>query len=149
MVFVVGSQIKIDMKFFKGRIRYLLWIAVVIPIGLGIRRAYEGAEVFCGESARLLCFLGKYLPDTLYASMVYLGFRLVFLKNNINLSLLLALVFCLGIELSQFYHAPWIDGIRANKLGGLILGYSFLWFDLLCYSAGILTFFAVDRYFEK
>jgi hypothetical protein len=35
------------------------------------------------------------------------------------------------------YHAGWIDAIRATRLGGLILGYGFLWSDLVCYAAGV------------
>jgi hypothetical protein len=35
------------------------------------------------------------------------------------------------------YHANWIDTIRKTTLGGLILGYGFLWSDLLAYAIGI------------
>ena len=35
------------------------------------------------------------------------------------------------------YHAPWIDSIRQTTLGGLILGFGFLWSDLACYAAGV------------
>jgi hypothetical protein len=46
-------------------------------------------------------------------------------------------VFAFGIELSQLYHARWIDQIRHTRAGGLVLGYGFLWTDLLCYVIGI------------
>ena len=39
--------------------------------------------------------------------------------------------------MSQLYHAPWIDSIRHTTLGGLILGYGFLWSDLACYAVGV------------
>jgi hypothetical protein len=42
-----------------------------------------------------------------------------------------------GVELSQLYHAPWIDSIRQTTLGGLILGFGFLWTDLACYAFGV------------
>jgi hypothetical protein len=35
------------------------------------------------------------------------------------------------------YHAPWIDSIRGTTLGGLILGYGYLWSDLACYAVGV------------
>jgi len=41
-----------------------------------------------------------------------------------------------AVELSQLYHAPWIDPIRRTTLGGLVLGFGFLWSDLACYAAG-------------
>ena len=42
-----------------------------------------------------------------------------------------------GVELSQLYHAPWIDSIRETTLGGLILGFGFLWSDTACYTVGV------------
>jgi hypothetical protein len=41
------------------------------------------------------------------------------------------------VEISQLYHAPWIDSIRQTTPGGLVLGFGFLWTDLVCYSVGI------------
>ncbi len=49
----------------------------------------------------------------------------------------LSLATAFVVELSQLYHAPWIDSIRQTTLGGLVLGFGFLWTDLLCYSVGI------------
>ena len=57
--------------------------------------------------------------------------RLVVLRAAISL----ALAFL--VEISQLYHAPWIDSIRQTTLGGLVLGFGFLWTDLVCYSVGI------------
>ncbi|CKH20539.1 Protein of uncharacterised function (DUF2809) [Streptococcus pneumoniae] len=39
--------------------------------------------------------------------------------------------------MSQLYHAEWIDNIRATTLGGLVLGYGFLWSDLVAYTIGV------------
>jgi hypothetical protein len=43
------------------------------------------------------------------------------------------------VEISQLYHAPWIDSIRQTTLGALVLGFGFLWTDLVCYTVGIAT----------
>jgi hypothetical protein len=40
------------------------------------------------------------------------------------------------IELSQLYQAPWVQEVRATTLGGLLLGHSFLWSDVLCVALG-------------
>ncbi|MDO4536447.1 MAG: DUF2809 domain-containing protein, partial [Clostridium perfringens] len=45
---------------------------------------------------------------------------------------------------SQIYHAPWIDSIRNTTLGGLVLGFGFLWSDILCYTIGIAIGVALD-----
>jgi hypothetical protein len=41
------------------------------------------------------------------------------------------------VELSQLYHAPWIDGLRQIRLAALLLGHGFLWSDLVCYAVGV------------
>lgn len=79
-----------------------------------------------------------YIGDTLWALMVFFLMGFIWQrKKTINVGIL-ALVFSYGIELSQLYQAPWINSIRHTTLGGLILGYGFLWSDLICYSIGIL-----------
>ena len=50
----------------------------------------------------------------------------------------IALPICFAIELSQLYHAPWIDAIRRTLAGALVLGHGFLWSDLACYVAGVM-----------
>jgi hypothetical protein len=49
----------------------------------------------------------------------------------------MALGLSLLVELSQLYHAPWIDSVRQTTIGGLILGFGFLWSDLACYASGV------------
>ena len=56
----------------------------------------------------------------------------------------IALVISYLDEISQLYHAPWIDAIRATTLGGLILGFGFLWSDLACYTVGVSLAASVD-----
>jgi hypothetical protein len=41
------------------------------------------------------------------------------------------------IQLSPLYHAPWIDSTRHTTVGGLALGYDFVWGDMFCYAVGI------------
>jgi hypothetical protein len=41
------------------------------------------------------------------------------------------------IEVSQLYHASWIDSVRHTTIGGLIQGFGFLWSDLACYAVGV------------
>ena len=84
-------------------------------------------------------FVAEYGGDTLWALMVFLVIRLIVPHWPPFKSALLALAIALIGEISQLYHAPWIDAVRSYRLGGVILGYGFLWSDLLCYAVGILS----------
>lgn len=77
--------------------------------------------------------------------MVFVGIALIFDRQPTKVIALMAGLFSFGIEISQLYHAPWIDGLRATRLGGLVLGFSFVWSDLLCYTVGILVGVVMDK----
>jgi hypothetical protein len=102
-------------------------IALVACLGLGSRR-------FAGH---LPGFVAAYAGDTLWALAAFLGIGLLLPRTSTGRVALLALAFSILIEISQLYHAPWIDAIRGTTLGGLILGYDFVWSDLACYTAGV------------
>ena len=57
-----------------------------------------------------------------------------------------ALIFAFAIEFSQFYQAEWLNRIRASRLGGLVLGYSFLTADLVAYTVGVAVGMLLDRH---
>ena len=82
-------------------------------------------------------FIAAYAGDTLWALAAFLGIGLVLPRASTGKVALLAMFLSVAVELSQLYHAPWIDSIRQTTLGGLILGFGFLWGDLACYAAGI------------
>jgi len=58
---------------------------------------------------------------------------------------LTALAISVAVEISQLFHAPWIDNLRRTTIGGLVLGYGFLWSDLLCYAAGVFLGLLLDK----
>ena len=78
--------------------------------------------------------------------MVFCGIACVANQWPTKRIALATLLVSFGIEISQLYHAPWIDSLRATRLGGLVLGFSFVWSDLLCYSAGVLIGAFVETY---
>lgn len=57
---------------------------------------------------------------------------------------IISLSFCFVIEFSQLYHAEWIDQIRDTSLGGLVLGYGFLWSDIEAYTIRIAACAAIE-----
>ena len=116
------------------RLLYLSGALFVMFLGLASRR-YGG---------NLPVFLSDYSGDTLWALMVFLGISTIAPDAGAVRRAAIALAFAYAIEFSQLYQAPWIDALRQTRLGGLVLGYGFLWTDLICYAAGISIGLAVD-----
>jgi glycopeptide antibiotics resistance protein len=119
----------------KKRFLYLGYAIALIPIGMA-SRTYGNT------------FVKLYFGDVLWAMMIYFGLKMI-LPNQSKKAAYLALVFCFLIEFSQLYHAPWIDTIRSNRLGGLVLGFGFLWSDLVCYLLGIGLGYFIDEVFSR
>jgi len=111
----------------RSRITYLTAAIAVVVLGLSSRR----------YSRVLPEFLASYAGDTLWALTAFLGVGMVFPRWSTLRVCVTALVFAFAIELSQLYHSPWVDQIRRTMVGGFVLGYGFLWSDLLCYVVGI------------
>ena len=106
---------------------YLTLVVVTMILGLGSRKV----------SGYLPEVINVYLGDVLWALMVFFLVGLIFRSKATLWVAGMALLFSYGIEISQLYHAPWIDAIRQTRLGGLVLGYGFLWRDLVSYTMGI------------
>ena len=122
------------MKPERNRIIYLISVAIVMVLGLSSRK-YAG---YLPEN------INTYLGDALWAVMIYL-FTAVLLHDRKPLQIaLVSLLFCYLIEISQLYHAPWIDAIRNTRLGGLVLGFGFLWTDIIAYTMGIGVMLAIE-----
>jgi hypothetical protein len=119
----------------RPRIVWLASIGVVIFLGLGSRRL----------GSRLPGVLAAYAGDTLWALAAFLGIGLLLPRASTRRVALLAMSFSVLVEVSQLYKAPWIDSIRRTRLGGLVLGYDFVWSDLACYAAGILLGLVIER----
>ena len=82
-------------------------------------------------------FLAEYSGDTLWALMLFLMVSAIMTSQPLKVRATTSLALSYLVELSQLYHALWIDSIRQTTLGGLVLGFGFLWSDLVCYSVGI------------
>jgi len=111
--------------------RHPLWqiglLGLTVVLGLGSRRF----------GFALPEFVAIYAGDSLWGLALFLFLGLILPGMTTGWVAALALVVSLVVELSQLYHAPWIDSVRQTTIGGLILGFGFLWSDLVCYAAGI------------
>ncbi len=113
----------------KLRLKYLLCVVAVIAAGLVSRK---------------MAFIPLWLGDALWAVMIYLLMRMIFIHTSVIKIAAWSLTFCFAIEISQVYQAPWINHIRSTLIGHLILGQGFLWSDLIAYTVGILTIVIVE-----
>ncbi|QDS98354.1 ribosomal maturation YjgA family protein [Adhaeretor mobilis] len=124
------------MPTWKRRLAYLIATLIVVTLGLASRHF--------GSSLPTL--LADYAGDSLWALMVFFLVSCLWPCRQIALRAAVALSFAFLIEASQLYHAPWIDSLRATRLGGLVLGFGFLWSDLACYTVGVVFGAIVDHW---
>ena len=118
------------------RVVYILSAIVIIFAGLASRRYRTHLPSFIGEDG----------GDVLWALMLFLAVSFVLVGRPHFQRCTISLVLACAVEVSQLYHAPWIDSIRNTTLGGLVLGFGFLWSDLVCYLFGIAAGVLADRF---
>src|SRR4051794_35605460 len=113
----------------------IVLIALVALLGIGSRR----------YAASLPGIVAAYAGDTLWATAAFLGIGLALPRATTWRVALLAMSLSVLVEVGQLYHAPWIDSIRRTALGGLILGFDFVWSDLACYAVGVALGILIER----
>ncbi len=113
-------------------------IGLAAVLGIGSRR----------HASSLPGFVEAYAGDTLWALAAFLGIGLALPRASTWRVALLAMIFSTLVELSQLYHAGWIDAIRRTAPGGLILGSGFVWSDLVCYAVGVGSGVALESGFR-
>jgi Protein of unknown function (DUF2809) len=121
----------------QHRAFYLISAIVVVLIGVASRLFHSGLPP-----------IDKYLGDALYAILVYILLSIAWLGVAPARKALAAGVLMAAIEIFQLSYIPARmakSGNLALKLGAIILGTSFSWYDLLAYAVGILLVFMLDR----
>jgi hypothetical protein len=110
-----------------ARLRWFGALIVIAALGIASRRF----------ATMLPTLIAQYAGDTLYAAAMFALVAVIAPRWSVSRIAIVAFIACVLIELSQLYHAPWIDAIRAMRMGGWILGFGFLWTDLICYAVGV------------
>lgn len=121
----------------RNRALYFLLIIGTIAIGLASRASFSPN------------FIKAYAGDPLYALMIFFIIGFLFPKYSSVKVAVLCLATCYTIELSQLYQADWINEIRRTRLGGLVLGFGFLWSDIISYTAGAVAVYFLDSLFKN
>jgi hypothetical protein len=114
----------------RPRPAYAAAALLVIALGLWSR----------SDAAGLPWVVAKYAGDGLWGLVVFLGVGLLLPGLRTGPAAGLAAAFAGAIEVSQVYHAPWLDAARGTLPGGLVLGTpaaTFAWGDVAAYLVGI------------
>jgi hypothetical protein len=109
-----------------NRLHYFIAVAATMFVGFMSRRLTTGGD-----------FIYDYVGDAIWAGMIYFGFRFLLPSAKITSAVIAALTFCYAIEISQLNQSEGLNELRRTTLGGLILGFGFLWSDFLMYTIGI------------
>ncbi|MCI5168715.1 MAG: DUF2809 domain-containing protein [Candidatus Electrothrix sp. GM3_4] len=109
-----------------------------------------GCQIYncCGLPTRLA---PQYLPswyvayagDFLWAMLVFFLYALLF-RLPTKFCFCIALITAYLIEMSQLFHPAWLDYLRSIRLLGFVLGFGFLWTDLIAYTLGIALATGID-----
>ncbi len=126
------------MQAIRRRLPFLCALLILCAAGLFVRSRHAVSP----------SFFTAYFPDAAWTMAVYCGFGLLFCRDA-RLHFPLALGVSFLVELSQLWHTPFLEALRSTTLGGLVLGYGFLWSDLVCYTVGALLCAAAETILRK
>ena len=111
----------------RSRFWYFAGICLIVALGLASRRYASSLPVF----------LARYAGDTLWAMVMFGVVGLLAAEWSSFRVAVATLMQSYAIEGSQLSHASWLDAVRQTRFCGLVLGYGFLWSDIVCYTIGV------------
>ena len=115
---------------------YLLIMVLLTAFGLPARTIQD----------KLPAWYVQYFGDYLWAMLLFFGFGLVLRNVSTFKVVIVTLFFTYSIEVLQLFHPQWLESLRDIKLFGLILGYTFLWSDIIAYTLGITTGALIEHF---
>jgi hypothetical protein len=93
--------------------------------------------------------LAEHTGDALYATAAFFLFALLRPIARTTHLALFAFLFAALIESTQLLDWPWLQAIRATRLGALLLGQGFQWADVFAYAIGATLACVVDATFLR
>lgn len=106
-------------------------------------------EVLIATKGRSFFFLRAYLGDVLVVILMYL-FIMSFVEVKNKAGLLIGIfIFSVLVEISQYFKFAEILGFEEGSLGNIVMGNYFSWGDIICYAAGCLLVFILDKIIIK
>jgi hypothetical protein len=111
----------------RVRLTYVALALATIAVGLLVHE--QGAAL--GPIAR------DVLSDALWAGMIVWWVGALVPRARVAVRSAAAYAICAGVEVSQLYHTPALDAIRATGAGQLVLGSGFDSRDFASYAFGV------------
>ncbi len=85
------------------------------------------------------------LGDALWAAMIAWWIGAIAPRAGALMRGAAAYTVCAGVEVSQLYHTPSLDALRATTVGHVVLGSGYDTRDLAAYAAGVLGALLLQR----
>lgn len=89
-------------------------------------------------------FIRPYLGDVLVVILIYCFIK-TFFKLAVNTVAIFVLIFSFSVEFLQYVNLVEKLGLGNYKIVRIVIGTSFSWIDLLCYSIGIAILLLVEK----
>jgi hypothetical protein len=85
-----------------------------------------------------------YGGDVLVVILIYCFIK-CFFDTPVLITSICVLLFAYAVEVSQYFHLVYVLGLGKSTLAKVLLGTSFSFVDLFCYTLGILTVLIAER----
>lgn len=85
-----------------------------------------------------------YIGDMLVVVVIYTFVR-IWIPDGLRLLPLYVFLFATGVEILQYFNLVELLGVSDNRFLRILLGTSFDWKDILCYAAGAVLVWTVER----
>jgi hypothetical protein len=108
--------------------RILIALALLTPLGFYTR-------VYGGPGAE---WVNNFFGGVLYVIFWSLLFSMLFFRTRPWIVALIVFLATCNLEFLQMWHPPFLEAIRANSIGGALLGRYFSWPDFVYYLLGFL-----------
>ncbi|MBE6540802.1 MAG: DUF2809 domain-containing protein [Ruminococcaceae bacterium] len=89
-------------------------------------------------------FVRPYMGDMLVTVLICSFFR-VFIPKGVKLLPVYVFLFAAAVEVCQYFDIVKLFGLEGNRFISVLLGRTFSLADILCYAAGCILFFGVEK----
>lgn len=93
-------------------------------------------------------FVRPYLGDYLVVILIY-ATLMACTKLPIRTGLIATLLFAYAVESAQYFNVVGLLGLEKIKVARIIIGTSFSWMDMVCYTLSIITVWFIERTFKQ
>lgn len=105
-------------------------------------------EVLIATTFKDIFLVRAYLGDVLVVLLMYYFIK-AFMDINPKQLIIALVLFSCTLEVLQYFHFAELLGLKNNKIAMIVLGNSFSGIDILCYFAGGIILYFIERYCPK